>query len=483
MFAVEAEELAALAGRMCAATRAENQAAGAQLVAVSEFDVLVLRRYGEHETWCSDTQAAICAEIAAALHISRHWAASYLYYARAMRIRLPKVGALLCAGNISYATFKTIVYRTDLIVDAQVLANVDATLAVRARRWPTMTRGRLAGYVDKVVANADRDAVRIRREQQAGREFSLWDSPCGLTEVFGRLISTDAHVLDARLDALAATVCEQDPRTHQQRRADALGALAAGADRLACGCRRRDCAAAAAMEKPVMIYVIAEQASVEGTGQLPGSLLGADALIPAELIADLADAARLQPVSPPPVDAPPEAGYTPSQALADFVRCRDLTCRFPGCDEPATGCDLDHTIPHGAGGPTHASNVKCLCRQHHLLKTFWGWQDQQLADGTVIWRAPSGQTYITTPGSALLFPSLCTPTGDISSADPDRREPCSERTATMPKRRRTRAQNRARYINAERKRNRHVRETRRQARQAARPGPAPPDPDDDPPPF
>ncbi|MCV6969665.1 DUF222 domain-containing protein, partial [Mycobacterium bohemicum] len=39
-----------------------------------------------------------------------------------------------------------------------------------------------------------------------------------------------------RLDALAATVCAHDPRAHAQRRADALGALAAGADRLGCGC-------------------------------------------------------------------------------------------------------------------------------------------------------------------------------------------------------------------------------------------------------
>jgi hypothetical protein len=41
------------------------------------------------------------------------------------------------------------------------------------------------------------------------------------------------------------------------------------------------------------------------------------------------------------------------------VRCRDLTCRWPGCDVPAMRCDLDHTIPHAKGGPTHAGNLKC----------------------------------------------------------------------------------------------------------------------------
>lgn len=43
---------------------------------------------------------------AAALRISRNWAMSLLYYARAMRLRLPKVGALLRAGDLSYAMFR-----------------------------------------------------------------------------------------------------------------------------------------------------------------------------------------------------------------------------------------------------------------------------------------------------------------------------------------------------------------------------------------
>jgi hypothetical protein len=223
----------------------------------------------------------------------------------------------------------------------------------------------------------------------------------------------------------------------------------------------------------VVIHVLADQASLDGSAQTPGSMLGSDALIPAELIAELAASATLRPLIHP-ADAPPEAGYTPSRALADFVRCRDLTCRFPGCDHPATRCDLDHTIAHADGGPTHASNLKALCRRHHLLKTFWGWSDQQLPDGTVIWTSPAGPTYVTTPGSALLFPSLCAPTATLD-AIPDRPH-CADRTALMPKRRRTRAQNRAHYIATERRRN-------QQARQLVSPGPAPPTGDDDPPPF
>ena len=112
-----------------------------------------------------------------------------------------------------------------------------------------------------------------------------------------------------------------------------------------------------------------------------------------------------------------------------------------------------------------------------MLKTFWGWRDQQLADGTVIWHLPDGHTYVTTPGSALLFPTLCAPTGTLPPPAPTA-ERCGQRTAMMPLRTRTRAQNRAHRIATERQHNRHARLTT----QAAQTGPAPPD-DDEPPPF
>lgn len=51
-----------------------------------------------------------------------------------------------------------------------------------------------------------------------------------------------------------------------------------------------------------------------------------------------------------------------------------------------------------------ATNLKCLCRHHHRAKTFRGWRDKQLADGTVIWASPTGRIYRTSPAGADLFP-------------------------------------------------------------------------------
>jgi Domain of unknown function (DUF222) len=454
-FPATTAQSAALVERIAAAGRAENQAAGCRLAVIAELDVLRLRAVGERDQWCVDTREAVAAEVAAALGITAGLAESYVEYARVMRLRLPEVGALLVAGDIDYRKFQTIVYRTELITDAEVMRRVDATLAAKAARWPAMTRHRLAALVDRIVARADADAVRRRKQRQPERELSIWDGGEGLAEVFGRLVTTDAQLLDARLDGLAASVCAGDPRTRNERRADAMGALAAGAQRLACRCGRPECPAASIpAPTPVIVHVIAEQAALDGTpGASPGSMIGADGLISAELIAELAATARLQPLTHPR-DTAPEKGYLPSKALADFIRCRDLTCRFPNCDRPATHCDLDHTIPHAEGGPTHASNLKCLCRHHHLIKTFWGWRDQQLPDGVVIWTAPTGHTYITTPGSALLFPALCAPTGQLAPPTPKPANSSrTDSTAKMPTRQRTRTQNRAARITTERRAN------------------------------
>jgi Domain of unknown function (DUF222) len=476
-------EASALVDRIRAASRAENRAAAAQLVAIGELFAHRLSLCSENEDWAVDTEAAVAAEVAAALRISQGVAGSRLRYARAMRERLPKVGEVFQAGDIDYRIFQTIVYRSDLITDPDVLAAVDAELAVTVARWPSMTQGRLSGQVDKIVAKADRDAVRRRKERLADREVWIGDAGDGLSEIHGSLFTPEAHALDKRLTALAATVCEHDPRTREQRRADALGALAAGADRLGCRCTRPDCAAGQRpAATPVVIHVIAQHASVASSGSAPASEVSADGLITPELLAELAKSAKLVPLIHP-ADSPPEPRYRPSKALADFVRCRDLTCRWPGCDRPAVDCELDHTIPYAQGGPTHASNLKCYCPTHHLVKTFWGWRDQQLPDGTLLLTSPAGRTHVTTPGSALLFPSLSRPTGYIPAleADPPP-DYCADRTAMMPKRRRTRAKDRAHRIAAERRQNHDARAARRLecARYA---GPAPPDTDNDPPPF
>jgi PE family len=85
---------------------------------------------------------------------------------------------------------------------------------------------------------------------------------------------------------------------------------------------------------------------------------------------------------------------------------------------------------------------------------------------------------VTTPGSALLFPSLCAPTGHLPTPNAPNADRSGSKTAMMPLRTRTRSQNRASRINAERSHNRQARLAAQAAAEANRPPPS-----DEPPPF
>jgi hypothetical protein len=77
-----------------------------------------------------------------------------------------------------------------------------------------------------------------------------------------------------------------------------------------------------------------------------------------------------------------------------------------------------------------------------------------MPDGTLIVTSPTGHTYTTKPGSALLFPTLCRPTATLWTPGHEPKVPPSiNRGLMMPKRRRTRNENLARRIQAERKLN------------------------------
>ncbi|EHB44958.1 protein of unknown function DUF222 [Mycolicibacterium rhodesiae JS60] len=468
----DSERSRELIGRLTNVSRLENQAAAERLRVIADLFELRREALGEREDWAVDTWRAVGAEVAAALRLSLSKAGSNMNYALAM-LRLPAVAAVFEAGDIDCRLFQTIVFRTHLITDADVMADVDAELAAVVARWPSMSPGKLATKIDDIVVRRDPDAVRRIQDRGSDRDVTFWETSDGYVELTARLSAAGGAALDKRLNAMAKSVCETDARTVGQRRADALGALGTGADRLACQCGESDCPAAESPSGSVVIHVVADQATLDGTANKSAYLIDTGELISPQLLAELKVAARQRPVIVP-VDVPPEPSYHPSRALTDFVRARDLTCRAPGCDKPATQCDIDHTVPwpHGA---THATNLKCLCRDHHILKTFWGWKDEQLPDGTVIWRLPGGETYVTTPGSILLFPTLMTPTGP-PAAPPPAEHHCGNRSAMMPRRRTTRAQNRAHRIANERARNRADR-TPATVRRTPRGG------DDDPPPF
>jgi hypothetical protein len=101
----------------------------------------------------------------------------------------------------------------------------------------------------------------------------------------------------------------------------------------------------------------------------------------------------------PVLGAPADVNrYEPSAGQRVWVKTRDRTCRFPNCGQRVGWADLDHVIAHACGGETSCTNLCCLCRSHHRLKTFArGWRFTMAPDGMLTVTTPSGITRTTRP--------------------------------------------------------------------------------------
>ena len=79
--------------------------------------------------------------------------------------------------------------------------------------------------------------------------------------------------------------------------------------------------------------------------------------------------------------------------LRRAVALRDRHCRFPGCEQPPSVCQVHHLIPRARAGPTALSNLALLCRFHHLTVIHrWGWTLTCRTDGTTAADSPDGRT-------------------------------------------------------------------------------------------
>ena len=439
---------------MASAVRAESAAIAARLKAVARLYAQRCRDYEGRQHWAGDIFDAVAAEVSAAQNISRARAGVQVRMAVSLFERLPRVAEVFAAGDIDYRALRIIIARTDN-VDDEVIGSLDEALAERVGRWNRFSHNALRDRIDKWVAMVDPAGQRVPPEVRDQRYLDIDPHPtaAGMALIGGALHAMDAAALQARITAIAATVCDADPRTTAQRRADACGAIGRWETSLACQCPDTQCPNRSVRDgaAQIVIHLLAEQSTLTGSSTAPGYLPGFG-IQPAETVRTAARSAKLTPVRLP--GPAPEPGYRASAPLTDFLRWRDLTCRWPGCDAPVARCDLDHTQPWPVG-LTHPSGLKHYCRAHHLIKTFYtgplGWTDHQRPDGTIIVTAPTGHTYTTDATGGLLFPTLARPTAPLTTSTGAGPTASPHRGAMMPKRRTTRDQDRRARIDRERR--------------------------------
>jgi len=143
--------------------------------------------------------------------------------------------------------------------------------------------------------------------------------------------------------------------------------------------------------------------------------------VPASVARGLAaDGTWVRWVTDPTTGALLDAGrrtYRPSVALREFIKARDVYCRFPTCSARADGftTDLDHADPFhhpdpDVGPGTTRRNLGPACRKHHAIKTagLWSITDSH-TDGSCGWISPTGHKYPHHPaelGTLPMFTAL-----------------------------------------------------------------------------
>jgi len=333
-------------------------------------------------------------DVACALRLSAITAQRRIAVAQTLVDSLPGTLALLESGAISYLHAMNLAEAV-YPLDAETAATVEERVLARAAE---QTLSQFKTSVRRAVASAAPARTELQRDEaMAERRVCVTPRDDGMAELWALLPAEGAAALRAAVDALASATPDDDPRTANQRRADAVIDLGV-----------------AALHYPLLPkaqgmrpsgQVTVALSTLLGCDDQPGELAG-HGPIPAALARHIAvDATgtwrRL--ITDPATGALLDRGtktYRPPANLTAFVIARDQTCTFPGCQRAAHRCDLDHEQPASTGGATSADNLAVLCRRHHRAKHEAGWQVRRnRRTGDSHWRSPTGHAYLSRPPS------------------------------------------------------------------------------------
>jgi uncharacterized protein DUF222 len=235
---------AALLRTMRESLRAERAGMGRRLVSAGLFiERRIAASMAETQFWAVDDWDVAAAQIGVELGVSRHRASADMDYGQTLVTRFPALAQRCLAGDVDFRVIAAIDFRTAMLSDPDHLARLDAILASLAPGWNGRSKKKLVELIDWQVIQLDPEAQRLPAERDAQRHIEIAPGHGGMADISGRIGALEGAELDKCLDDMARTVCGEDPRTHVQRRVDALFALRHGASTLVCGCGSEDCPA------------------------------------------------------------------------------------------------------------------------------------------------------------------------------------------------------------------------------------------------
>lgn len=333
-----------------------------------------------------------------------------------LRHRLPGIWARVVAGQVPVGRARMIAAEV-AGAPTDVAAAIDAALAPRADRVGYVALRRL---LDEAMVRLYPDEVEAASLEALDRQaVRFWPDEIGHTGLARMEITADyaaLHDLDTILSVLADRLAEQQPETcgstHQVRRAEAVGVIADPHQAQALldqeePTKRRPSRRGRRRHATTLVLRITDAAlghgdpvgSVDSAETAPG-LVALSEQIAAWCGREATDLTVLPVID---LDAHLEtAAYRATAALNRQVVERDAHCLFPWCTRPATGCDVDHVVPHDsedpdhpdAGGATCSCNTIPLCRRHHRLKTHTAYDPVVIEPGLIWWRTPHGHQFV-----------------------------------------------------------------------------------------
>lgn len=156
--------------------------------------------------------------------------------------RLPQVFALIGENVISPKAGEAALHRSRAL-DGEQVRRFDELLADRLTMdYEVLSLPALREAADLIVDQIDAEAAeRRRRAAIEDRRVSFRPEQDGMAAVFALMPAEDVREVEARVDHIAGTVCDADPRTPAQRRADGWVQLTRGYSTLGCECETPDC--------------------------------------------------------------------------------------------------------------------------------------------------------------------------------------------------------------------------------------------------
>ena len=333
-------------------------------------------------------------ELAPALHLATGTAQAQLDRAVALDAHLAPTRALWEQGALDERRVAVIVDGTRHLSD-EVASRVQDRVLPAA---PGQTAAQLRAAVRRAVIEADPAGAEERhRAAHAERGVQLYPEPDGMATMSATMSAPDAVACHERLTRLARGLGASDPRSMDARRADLLADLILGRI-VAADSTEGEGVRPVGPGEP-LVHVVIDVDTLRGAAEHPADLAGYGPITADAARAVAADAVWRRLVTDPLSGTVLDVGrttYRPPAALADLVRARDGTCRFPSCRRSAARCELDHLVPFPEG-PTSASNLADECSRHHHLKHDTDWSVVALPDGGLEWTSPTGATYRTYP--------------------------------------------------------------------------------------